>query len=142
MLGVDVGNLSQAAFQMPRPKLAPTVLQESWKIIHQLQRQPWPRQGVALHLSLSDSECQVCGAGHLEAWPALCSRAPICMVGLLDGHAADPGHGPKSQRAPAGGPFVRLNPPRPRVTIAVRPAAHFPGAASPLLRSLEQSPIW
>jgi len=43
----------------------------------------------------------------------------------------------KSQRAPAGGPFVRLNRPQPRVTLACAPAAPFPGARFRLLRRLD-----
>ena len=81
-----VGNLSQAAFACPG-KSAPTVLVGELEIIS-LQGTISP-DGVHLHLSLSDSSCQVWG-GHLEHG-TLVLRGADLLVGLLsDASTAQP----------------------------------------------------
>ncbi|MCT0231703.1 DUF296 domain-containing protein [Synechococcus sp. CS-1324] len=77
VLGV-VGNLSRAAFQCPGGG-APTVLSGDLEIIT-LQGTVSP-QGVHLHLSLSDGDCQVWG-GHLEPGTLVLKGAEL-LVGFL-----------------------------------------------------------
>ena len=91
VLGV-VGNLSQAAFQCPgRPQ--PSVLQGDLEIIT-LNGTVSP-QGVHLHLSLSDGDCQVWG-GHLEHGTLVLKGADL-LVGFL----TEPG--PPVERQRCGG---------------------------------------
>jgi predicted DNA-binding protein with PD1-like motif/glutaredoxin len=73
-----VGNLSQAAFACPG-QAAPTLLSGELEIIT-LQGTLAP-EGVHLHLSFSDGECQVWG-GHLE-YGTLVLRGADLLVGLL-----------------------------------------------------------
>ena len=82
VLGV-VGNLSRAAFQCPG-RTGPTVLQGDLEIIT-LQGTVSP-QGVHLHLSLSDGDCQVWG-GHLEHGTLVLKGADL-LVGFLEGSGA------------------------------------------------------
>ena len=77
VLGV-VGNLSRAAFQCAG-RSGPTILEGDLEIIT-LQGTLAP-QGVHLHLSFSDGECQVWG-GHLE-YGTLVLRGADLLVGLL-----------------------------------------------------------
>ncbi|MBD2551419.1 DUF296 domain-containing protein [Microcystis elabens FACHB-917] len=115
VLGV-VGDLSQAAFQCPGLE-EPTVLQGHLEIIT-LQGTVAP-QGVHLHLSLSDGDCQVWG-GHLEHG-SLVLRGADLLVGFL----------PVAQSArPADLPD------RPRVVIVVRSGCPYSARALRMLRTL------
>ncbi len=78
VLGV-VGNLSRAAFQCPGRK-EPTVLEGNLEIIT-LNGTLSP-DGVHLHLSLSDGDCQVWG-GHLEPGTLILKGADV-LVGLIE----------------------------------------------------------
>jgi len=134
VLGV-VGNLSQAAFQCPG-KAAPTVLQGELEIIT-LQGTVAP-QGVHLHLSLSDSECQVWG-GHLEPGSLVLKGADL-LVGLLDGPLPTPAMAQvPAEHLPAV--LSSGSTAEPRVTIAVRPGCPFPGARFACCAA-STSPIW
>jgi predicted DNA-binding protein with PD1-like motif/glutaredoxin len=118
VLGV-VGYLSQAAFQCPG-QAEPTVLQGHLEIIT-LQGTVAP-QGVHLHLSLSDGECQVWG-GHLEHG-SLVLRGADLLVGFL------PSAAPPEPAAAAASPS------QPRVAIAVRSGCPFSARALRMLRTL------
>jgi glutaredoxin/predicted DNA-binding protein with PD1-like motif len=118
VLGV-VGDLSQAAFQCPG-QAEPTVLQGHLEIIT-LQGTVAP-QGVHLHLSLSDGECQVWG-GHLEHG-SLVLRGADLLVGFL------PTAAPQESVAAAAAPT------QPRVEIAVRSGCPFSARALRMLRTL------
>ena len=117
VLGV-VGNLSQVAFQCPGPG-GPTVLQGDFEIIS-LQGTVGP-EGVHLHLSFSDGDCQVWG-GHLEPGTLVLKGADL-LVGVLAEPAAEP---------PAQAPAVG----EPRVAIAVRPGCPYSARALRMLRTL------
>ena len=82
-----VGNLSQASFACPGLD-EPTILQGELEIMT-LQGTLSP-QGVHLHLSFSDPDCQVWG-GHLEHGTLVLKGADL-LVGLLD----QPAHVPES----------------------------------------------
>lgn len=118
VLGV-VGDLSQAAFQCPG-QAEPTVLQGHLEIIT-LQGTVAP-QGVHLHLSLSDGECQVWG-GHLEHG-SLVLRGADLLVGFL------PTGAPQESAAAAASPS------QPRVEIAVLSGCPFSARALRMLRTL------
>ncbi len=118
VLGV-VGDLSQAAFQCPG-QAEPTVLQGHLEIIT-LQGTVAP-QGVHLHLSLSDGECQVWG-GHLEHG-SLVLRGADLLVGFL------PAAAPPEPAAAAAAPY------QPRVAIAVLSGCPFSARALRMLRTL------
>jgi predicted DNA-binding protein with PD1-like motif/glutaredoxin len=118
VLGV-VGDLSQAAFQCPG-QAEPTVLQGHLEIIT-LQGTVAP-QGVHLHLSLSDGECQVWG-GHLEHG-SLVLRGADLLVGFL------PTAAPPEPAAAAASPA------QPRVEIAVGSGCPYSGRALRMLRTL------
>ncbi|AFY28831.1 PCC domain-containing protein [Cyanobium gracile] len=118
VLGV-VGDLSQAAFQCPG-QAEPTVLQGHLEIIT-LQGTVAP-QGVHLHLSLSDGECQVWG-GHLEHG-SLVLRGADLLVGFL------PAAAPPEPAAAAAAPS------QPRVAIAVLSGCPFSARALRMLRTL------
>jgi len=112
-----VGNLSQAAFACPG-KSAPTVLAGELEIIT-LQGTISP-DGVHLHLSFSDANCQVWG-GHLEHG-TLVLRGADLLVGLLSaGSSAAPSASASSE---------------PRVEIAGRPDCPFSRRALRMLRTL------
>jgi predicted DNA-binding protein with PD1-like motif/glutaredoxin len=126
VLGV-VGDLSQAAFQCPGLE-EPTVLQGHLEIIT-LQGTVAP-QGVHLHLSLSDGDCQVWG-GHLEHG-SLVLRGADLLVGFLPQAGA-------SQEPPATAaarPTSPAAPPHPRVEIAVRSGCPYSARALRMLRTL------
>jgi len=111
VLGV-VGNLSRATFQCAgRP--GPTILEGDLEIIT-LQGTVAPG-GVHLHLSLSDSDCQVWG-GHLEPGTLVLKGADL-LVGFL----------PDSQPAP---------PEQPAVEVAVLPGCPWSKRALRMLRTL------
>ncbi|NQW38115.1 MAG: DUF296 domain-containing protein, partial [Cyanobacteria bacterium] len=106
-----VGNLSRAAFACPdRP--AATIISGELEIIT-LQGTISPN-GVHLHLSFSDTDCQVWG-GHLEPG-TLVLRGADLLVGLLE-EAARPATGP-------------------RVKIAVLPGCPYSIRALRMLRTL------
>lgn len=121
-----VGNLSQAAFQCPG-QTGPTVLQGELEIIT-LQGTLSP-QGVHLHLSLSDSECQVWG-GHLEPGTLVLKGADL-LVGLLDD--ANTAQQPIAATAP---PVAAHSPAEPRVAVAVASGCPYSWRALRLLRTL------
>jgi predicted DNA-binding protein with PD1-like motif/glutaredoxin len=139
VLGV-VGDLSQAAFQCPG-LAEPTVLQGHLEIIT-LQGTLAP-QGVHLHLSLSDGDCQVWG-GHLEHG-SLVLRGADLLVGFLAG-----GGGPGSASAEVASPdelvavpgperarpAAPMAPAPPRVEIAVRSGCPYSARALRMLRTL------
>jgi len=107
-----VGNLSQAAFQCPG-QAEPTLLHGEFEII--TLQGTLSAQGVHLHLSVSDSQCQVWG-GHLEPGTLVLKGADL-LVGLLD--------------VPLSQPSLA-----PRVTIAVAPACPYSRRALRMLRTL------
>ncbi len=115
VLGV-VGNLSRAAFQCPGQS-GPTVLEGNLEIIT-LNGTVSPNS-VHLHLSLSDSACQVWG-GHLEPGTLVLKGADL-LVGLLD--QSLPQDSPDSSQPP-------------RVEIAVLPGCPWSTRALRMLRSL------
>ncbi|MBM5821961.1 MAG: DUF296 domain-containing protein [Cyanobacteria bacterium K_Offshore_surface_m2_011] len=130
VLGV-VGDLSQAAFQCPGLE-EPTVLQGHLEIIT-LQGTVAP-QGVHLHLSLSDGDCQVWG-GHLEHG-SLVLRGADLLVGFLP-QAGAPGASPQAAGATAAAlPTVPAAPAQPRVEIAVRSGCPYSARALRMLRTL------
>lgn len=112
-----VGNLSQAAFACPG-KTAPTVLQGELEIIT-LQGTLSP-DGVHLHLSFSDAECQVWG-GHLEHG-TLVLRGADLLVGFLTEPAQELTHARMIAK--------------PRVEIATLPGCPFSRRALRMLRTL------
>lgn len=85
VLGV-VGNLSRAAFQCAG-RSGPTILEGDLEIIT-LQGTVAP-DGVHLHLSLSDGDCQVWG-GHLEPGTLVLKGADLLVGFLQDSHPAPP----------------------------------------------------
>ena len=111
VLGV-VGILSRAAFQCAG-RSGPTILEGDLEIIT-LQGTVAP-DGVHLHLSLSDSDCQVWG-GHLEPGTLVLKGADL-LVGFL----------PDSQPAP---------PAQPAVEVAVLPGCPWSKRALRMLRTL------
>ena len=134
VLGV-VGNLSRAAFQCPG-RSGPSVLEGDLEIIT-LNGTVSP-QGVHLHLSLSDGECQVWG-GHLEHGTLVLKGADV-LVGFLSGSPrpaaaegeARPAAAEDEARAGAGIPSAR----QPRVEIAVLSGCPYSARALRMLRTL------
>ena len=110
-----VGNLSRAAFQCAG-RSGPTILEGDLEIIT-LQGTVAP-DGVHLHLSLSDSDCQVWG-GHLEPGTLVLKGADL-LVGFL----------PDSQPAPPAPPA------QPVVEVAVLPGCPWSQRALRILRTL------
>ena len=123
VLGV-VGNLSQVAFQCPGPG-GPTVLQGDFEIIS-LQGTVGP-EGVHLHLSFSDGDCQVWG-GHLEPGTLVLKGADLLVGVLAEPAPAEPSAPGASQSIPAVG--------QPRVAIAVKPGCPYSARALRMLRTL------
>jgi predicted DNA-binding protein with PD1-like motif/glutaredoxin len=114
VLGV-VGNLSRAAFQCAG-RSGPTILEGDLEIIT-LQGTVAP-DGVHLHLSLSDSDCQVWG-GHLEPGTLVLKGADL-LVGFLQ----------DSQPVPPAPPA------QPAVEVAVLPGCPWSQRALRILRTL------
>jgi hypothetical protein len=114
-----VGNLSEACFACPG-RTAPTRLTGELEIIT-LQGSLSP-EGVHLHLSVSDSDCQVWG-GHLEHGSLVLKGADL-LVGWLTGET--------QQRAP-----MKANPGQGRVTIAVAEGCPWSARALRMLRTLQ-----
>ncbi|HGY5556149.1 MAG TPA: PCC domain-containing protein [Prochlorococcus sp.] len=115
VLGV-VGNLSRAKFQCPGQS-GPTVLEGNLEII--TLNGTFSPNSVHLHLSLSDSACQVWG-GHLEPGTIVLKGADL-LVGFLDLPL------PQSALDSAQ---------TPRVEIAVLPGCPWSKKALMMLRSL------
>jgi predicted DNA-binding protein with PD1-like motif/glutaredoxin len=129
VLGV-VGNLSRVAFQCPG-RSQPSVLEGDLEIIT-LQGTLSP-QGVHLHLSLSDSDCQVWG-GHLEHGTVVLKGADL-LVGFLAG-APEPEPEPAAaaHAAAMAEAMSRAAAPAPAAMAAPAPApyaAEAPPAAAP-----------
>ena len=124
VLGV-VGDLSQASFQCPG-QAESTVLEGHLEIIT-LHGTVAP-QGVHLHLSLSDGDCQVWG-GHLEHG-SLVLRGAYLLVGFL------PTGAPQEPAAAAVRPAVPAAPAQPRVEIAVLSGCPYSVRALRMLRTL------
>jgi predicted DNA-binding protein with PD1-like motif/glutaredoxin len=120
VLGV-VGNLSRAAFQCPG-QASPSVLEGDLEIIT-LQGTVAP-QGVHLHLSLSDGNCQVWG-GHLEPGTLIKTGADV-LVGLLQGDLT------ATPATSATGAGVNT----PRLEIAVAESCPYSARALRMLRTL------
>jgi len=114
-----VGNLSEACFACPG-RTAPTRLTGELEIIT-LQGSLSP-EGVHLHLSVSDSDCQVWG-GHLEHGSLVLKGADL-LVGWLTGETQQP--------AP-----LQANPGQGRVTIAVAEGCPWSARALRMLRTLQ-----
>ena len=121
VLGV-VGNLSRAAFQCAG-RSGPTILEGDLEIIT-LQGTVAP-EGVHLHLSLSDSDCQVWG-GHLEPGTLVLKGADL-LVGFL--HDSQPAHGASALTAAS-------HPDQPAVEVAVLPGCPWSKRALRMLRTL------
>lgn len=130
VLGV-VGDLSQAAFQCPGLE-EPTVLQGHLEIIT-LQGTVAP-QGVHLHLSLSDGDCQVWG-GHLEHG-SLVLRGADLLVGFLPPSGAPQDPAQAAGATAAVRPTAPASPAQPRVEIAVRSGCPYSARALRMLRTL------
>lgn len=129
-----VGNLSQAAFQCPG-KAGPSVLRGELEIIT-LQGTVSP-EGVHLHLSLADGDCQVWG-GHLEPG-SLVLRGADLLVGLLEPPAAAISSVPGAVDSAAAGSALPLSmgePLEPPLEVAVLPGCPFSRRALRLLRTL------
>ncbi len=124
VLGV-VGNLSKAAFQCPgRPE--PTVLTGNLEIIT-LNGTLAP-EGVHLHLSLSDADCNVWG-GHLEPGTTVLKGADV-LVGLFEKE-------PLLVNSTISTTTPELS--EPRIEIAVLPSCPWCNRALRLLRSVDAS---
>ena len=115
VLGV-VGNLSRATFQCAG-RSGPTILEGDLEIIT-LQGTVAP-DGVHLHLSLSDGDCQVWG-GHLEPGTLVLKGADL-LVGFLQ----------DSPPAPPAQPAVEV-----AVEVAVLPGCPWSQRALRILRTL------
>ena len=111
-----VGNLSRVTFACPGSD-QPRVLTGELEIIS-LQGTISP-QGVHLHLSFSDGECQVWG-GHLEHGSEVLKGADL-LVGLLK---------------PAAPTRLAASPAQPRIRIAVAEGCPWSNRAMRMLRSL------
>ncbi|MGB5135888.1 MAG: DUF296 domain-containing protein [Prochlorococcaceae cyanobacterium] len=130
-----VGNLSQAAFQCPGQS-GPTLVRGELEIIT-LQGTLAP-EGVHLHLSLSDGNCQVWG-GHLEPGTLVLKGADV-LVGLLEAAPA-PTAPPPTATDPqvAAEPRVVADPrmaAEPRVEIVVAAGCPYSARALRMLRTL------
>lgn len=121
-----VGNMRQACFACPG-RTSPTVLSGELEIIT-LQGTISP-QGVHLHLSFSDGDCQVWG-GHLEHGSLILKGADL-LVGFL---------APDEQPAPAAGAGRRSQPTGSssgaRLSIAVAEGCPWSRRALRMLRTL------
>ncbi len=120
VLGI-VGNLARAAFQCPG-RQEPTVLEGNLEIIT-LNGTISPN-GVHLHLSLSDSDCQVWG-GHLEPGTIVLKGADL-LVGFHEHKNSDTNT------------IFKLDPAKPpRIEIAVLPGCPWCARALRILQSLD-----
>ena len=115
VLGV-VGNLTKASFQCPG-QAEPTVLEGDLEVI--TLNGTFSREGVHLHLSLSDGACQVWG-GHLEPG-TIVQKGVDLLIGVLEQREGRPA----SQTA------------APRIEIAVLPGCPWCSRALRILRTLD-----
>ncbi len=120
VLGV-VGNLSKAVFQCPG-RSEPTTLEGNLEII--TLNGTFSNEGVHLHLSLSDGDCQVWG-GHLEPGTTVLKGADI-LVGFLDNDVVNTDIQRNSNSTPL-----------PRLEIAVLPGCPWSARALRMLRTLD-----
>ncbi len=120
VLGV-VGNLSRAAFQCPG-RSQPTVLEGNLEII--TLNGTFSPEGVHLHLSLSDGDCQVWG-GHLEPGTLVLKGADILLALIGEDQLENTNHINVSKSTP------------PRIEIAVLPGCPWCTRALRILRSLD-----
>ncbi len=120
VLGV-VGNLSRACFQCPG-RSKPTTLEGNLEII--TLNGTFNSDGVHLHLSISDGECQVWG-GHLELGSKILKGADI-LVGFIDENQLETNFKSSS-----------FDNPKHRLEIAVMPECPWSTRAIRLLRSVE-----
>ncbi|MEB3234361.1 MAG: DUF296 domain-containing protein [Cyanobacteriota bacterium] len=125
-----VGNLSQAAFQCPG-RSQPTVLQGELEIIT-LQGTLSP-QGVHLHLSFSDPDCQVWG-GHLEPGTLVLKGADLLVGMLQEASTSTAAPAPQVSRVRQAVQAVKDS--TPRLTLAVQPGCPYSRRALRLLRTL------
>ena len=116
-----VGNLSQASFACPG-RNQPTVLRGELEIIT-LQGTIAP-DGVHLHLSFSDENCQVWG-GHLEQGSVVLKGADL-LVGLLPALGSS---APVQTQSPGSQQ-------QPRVQVALAEGCPWSARAERMLRSL------
>ncbi|MFZ9619937.1 MAG: PCC domain-containing protein [Prochlorococcaceae cyanobacterium] len=135
-----VGNLTQAAFQCPG-KSQPTLLSGELEIIT-LQGTFSP-DGVHLHLSFSDADCQVWG-GHLEPGSLVFKGADL-LLGCLEGSPAQPAFATGAATASANPTAIAsatatasitASSHEPRVALAVAPGCPYSRRALRLLRTL------
>ena len=123
-----VGNLEQAAFQCPG-KAGPTVLRGELEIIT-LTGTLAP-EGVHLHLSFSDGDCQVWG-GHLVSGSLVLKGADL-LVGWLDDPASPVAAQVSHPAARSAAPVAAAGP---RVRIAVHAGCPYSARALRMLRTL------
>ncbi len=125
VLGI-VGNLSRACFQCPG-RTKPTVLEGNLEII--TLNGTFSPKSVHLHLSLSDTDCQVWG-GHLEPGTILLKGADL-LLGLLDNEQSRETKQTNSNQ-------INFNPnKKARLEIAVIPGCPWSNRAIRLLKSLD-----
>ena len=120
VLGV-VGNLSRACFQCPG-RSKPTLLEGNLEII--TLNGTFTPEGVHLHLSLSDKDCQVWG-GHLEPG-TLVNKGADVLVGLLNEEFSYPDSN-----------IVSKNSTESRLEVAVMPGCPWSTRALRILKSLD-----
>ncbi len=123
-----VGNLAQAAFQCPG-KTRSTVLRGEFEIIT-LTGTLAP-EGVHLHLSFSDGDCQVWG-GHLEPGSLVLKGADL-LVGWFDDPATPAATSASPAAARSAAPCAAA---APRVRIAVQAGCPYSARALRMLRTL------
>jgi uncharacterized protein len=123
-----VGNLAQAAFQCPG-KTRSTVLRGEFEIIT-LTGTLAP-EGVHLHLSFSDGDCQVWG-GHLDPGSLVLKGADL-LVGWLDDPATPAATSASPAAARSAAPCAAA---APRVRIAVLAGCPYSARALRMLRTL------
>ena len=121
ILGV-VGNLDRAAFQCPGSS-KPTVIEGNLEII--TLNGTFSPEGVHLHLSLSDGDCQVWG-GHLELGTLVKKGADI-LLGIVD-QSKQNAHHPSAPSSVSA---------EPRVEIAVLYGCTWSARAIRMQRTLE-----
>ena len=134
-----VGNMGQVTFACPG-RTSPTVLSGELEIIT-LQGTIGP-QGVHLHLSFSDGDCQVWG-GHLEHG-SLILRGADLLVGFLDTAEQTTGAAASTAVGPAASPAASTdnstaaagNTTAARLTIAVAEGCPWSQRALRMLRTL------
>ncbi len=120
VIGV-VGNLSKACFQCPG-RSKPTVLEGNLEII--TLNGTVTKNGVHLHLSISDSDCNVWG-GHLEPGSVVLKAVDL-LVGFIDTSKTDSGNTANN--------LIKGS--TPRLEIAVMPGCPWCTRALRMIRAL------